>query len=75
MAATLGFLLAAFYLAKYFVVGETVEGWTSLMIIVLILSGTILLAIGAIGEYVGRSYIQLNRRPQYCIKEILRPEK
>lgn len=75
LASILGFLLATFYFAKYFIVGETIEGWTSLMVVMLILSGTILIAIGAIGEYVGRSYIQLNRRPQYCIKEVLNMKK
>jgi glycosyltransferase involved in cell wall biosynthesis len=75
LASILGFLLATFYFAKYFIVGETVEGWTSLMVLMLILSGTILIAIGAIGEYVGRSYIQLNRRPQYSIKEVLNMKK
>ncbi len=70
MASASGFLLALFFLVRYFMAGEQVEGWTSLMVITLILCGTILLALGGIGEYVGRSYIQLNQRPQYSIKEI-----
>jgi len=74
MASILGFLLALFYLVRYFIEGTTVEGWTSLMVIILVLSGTILVALGAIGEYVGRSYVQLNCRPQYSIKEILNIE-
>ena len=70
--SALGFLLAIFYFGRYFVIGESVEGWTSLMVVNLIILGMILLALGAIGEYVGRSFIKLNRRPQYCIKEIQR---
>jgi undecaprenyl-phosphate 4-deoxy-4-formamido-L-arabinose transferase len=71
MASASGFLLAIFYFARYFLVGEEVQGWTSLIVVTLILCGTILLALGAVGEYIGRSYILLNRRPQYTIKEIL----
>jgi len=71
MASVIGFLVAIFFFARYFISGEEVQGWTSLMIMMLILCGTILLALGAIGEYVGRAYIQLNQRPQYCIKEVL----
>ena len=72
MASVFGFLLALFYFLRFFIVGERIEGWTSLMIIILILCGTILLALGAIGEYVGRTYIQLNHKPQYSIKEVVR---
>jgi len=74
MASILGFLLAIFYIVRYFIEGTTVEGWTSLTVIILVLSGTILVALGAIGEYVGRSYVQLNRRLQYSIKEIVNPK-
>jgi undecaprenyl-phosphate 4-deoxy-4-formamido-L-arabinose transferase len=66
-----GFLLALFYFTRYLLVGEIIEVWTSLMIIFLILCGTIILSLGCIGEYVGRSFMQLNRRPQYSIKEVL----
>lgn len=74
VASTLGFLLALFYLSEYFISDKSVEGWTSLMVIMLILCGTILLALGIIGEYLGRSYIHLNHRPQYTIKEVLNKE-
>lgn len=70
-ASIFGFLLAMYYLTRYLFIGSTVEGWTSLMIMLLLLCGTILLALGAIGEYVGRSYIQLYKKPQYSIKDVL----
>ncbi len=72
MASMIGFLLAVFYFARYFIVGESVKGWTSLIVINLVLGGTILLALGAIGEYVGRAYIKLNESPPYSIKEVLK---
>lgn len=43
-------------------------GWTSLIATVLFVGGIQLLAIGAIGEYLGRAYLNLNRRPQFVIK-------
>ncbi len=71
LSSILGFILAIYYLVEYFMIHTTVEGWTSLVIITLVLSGIILLALGAIGEYVGRSYIQLYRKPQYSIRELM----
>jgi len=44
-------------------------GWTSLAIIVLVLGGIQLIAIGVIGEYLGRAYISLNNVPVYSIKK------
>ena len=71
LSSILGFILAIYYLVEYFMIHTTVEGWTSLVIITLVLSGIILLALGAIGEYVGRSYIQLYRKPQYSIRDLI----
>lgn len=46
---------------------RTIQGWTSLMIVVLFLGGTQLLALGIIGEYLGRTYDETRRRPLYFI--------
>jgi polyisoprenyl-phosphate glycosyltransferase len=43
-------------------------GWTSLIVIVLVIGGVQLLALGLIGEYLGRAYVRLNNVPQYSIK-------
>lgn len=45
-----------------------VEGWTSIMLTLLILGGVQLMALGVIGEYVGRSYMNINRKPQYVVR-------
>lgn len=45
-------------------------GWTSIIIILLIIGGMILFVLGVIGEYIGRIYICLNSSPQYVIKEL-----
>lgn len=46
-----------------------VEGWTLLMISVLMIGGIILLVLGIIGEYVGRIYGEIKRRPLYIISD------
>lgn len=48
-----------------------VPGYTSNMVVLLILGGLILIALGLVGEYVGRIYILLSNKPQYVIREVL----
>jgi dolichol-phosphate mannosyltransferase len=45
----------------------TVQGWTSLAVLVLLLSGVQLLTVGALGEYVGRIYTEVRHRPLYLV--------
>ena len=52
-----------------------VQGWTSLMVLVLLLSGVQLTTIGALGEYVGRIYNEVRRRPLYLVSETLGDRK
>jgi len=49
---------------------ETPAGWTSLAALTLFMGGIQLLCLGIIGEYVGRSYLRLNRKPQYIVRSI-----
>jgi undecaprenyl-phosphate 4-deoxy-4-formamido-L-arabinose transferase len=61
------------------VVGEallhaTPPGWASLTAAVLLLSGVQLLILGLIGEYLGRLYLTVNRKPQSTVKDVLRSE-
>ena len=54
-----------------FFLGYAVSGWTSLLVSVWALGGLILLAVGIIGEYIGKIYLEVKRRPQYIIEESL----
>ncbi|MBW7896798.1 MAG: glycosyltransferase [Opitutaceae bacterium] len=47
-------------------------GWGSLMGALLVFSGTQLVMLGVIGEYVGRMFIGINRRPQSVVREVVR---
>ena len=48
-----------------------VEGWTALMIAVLFIGGVQLISIGILGEYIGRIYNEIKRRPLYVVEEYL----
>ena len=51
---------------------EIPQGWTSVATFIFFFSGVQLLALGIIGEYIGRIFINLNQKPQYIIKEQIR---
>ena len=51
--------------------GRTVPGWASLVISVWFLGGIQCVLIGIVGEYVGRTYIESQRRPIYIVQETL----
>lgn len=66
-ASISGVFLAIYYVLSYFLTREEVEGWTTIVVLFLFLGGLILMALGIIGEYVGRSYLALNQKPQYSV--------
>ena len=51
-----------------YLMGGTVQGWASIMLIVTIVGGIQLLALGVIGEYLGRVYKEVKRRPRYHVQ-------
>ena len=50
-------------------IGHTIVGWTSLLVSLWFIGGAILTAIGIIGEYVGKIYKEVKRRPRYFIEK------
>lgn len=69
---TIGLILALYYLYSYFAGtgSAAIEGWTTLVLLQLILGGAILMSLGVIGEYMGRIYLVANKRPQYVVRKI-----
>ncbi len=51
--------------------GDTVIGWASVICSVWAIGGLILLALGVIGEYIGKIYLETKERPRFLIKEVL----
>lgn len=77
--AFLGVSVAAFSLLyglwlimSYFLHGRSVPGWTSLMVITLMLGGLIMFSVGVIGEYLIRIIERVERRPAYLEREIIK---
>lgn len=68
-SSTMGFLLAIYFLVKFLLGLEPLTGWTSLIMVILILGGLILLALGIIGKYIGQMYLTINNSPKYIVKE------
>lgn len=50
-----------------FLLGHTISGWTSTVCIICFLSGVQLLSLGVVGEYIGKIYTEVKRRPRYII--------
>lgn len=69
VVAGMGFLYLIYTLVMYFIRPGQVAGWNSLMAVLLILGGSIMLMLGMIGEYLGRTYISINKAPQFVIRE------
>lgn len=59
------------YSVVRYVLGHTVLGWSSLMVSIWALGGLQLLAIGVIGEYIGKMYLETKGRPRFAIQEVL----
>ena len=68
LVAAAGFLYAIYIAGSYFFSMAPVEGWSSLMVITLVLAGTQMIMLGVIGEYVWRTLHESRRRPRYNIE-------
>ena len=62
--------IVIYSLVRHFT-GHTVTGWTSVMASVWAIGGLMLLAIGVVGEYIGKIYLETKQRPRFIIEEIL----
>jgi len=71
--AGFGFLYAAEVVVEHFLYQNPL-GWSSLMAALLVFSGTQLLLLGLMGEYLGRLYLAANKKPQFTIREVVRRE-
>jgi dolichol-phosphate mannosyltransferase len=63
-------ILLLLYIAFGWLSGSAIQGWTSLMLVVVVLGAVQMFVLGMIGEYLGRLYIESKRRPLYIVSDI-----
>jgi len=66
----ISFFALIYALVSYFT-GHVVPGWTSLILSIWFLGGLQLLAIGMVGQYIGKIYIEVKHRPRYNIEKVV----
>lgn len=62
------------YFLIVWLLGHTVQGWTTIVISLWGIGGLILLSLGIIGEYVGKIYMEVKERPRFIIEKLLYKE-
>jgi glycosyltransferase involved in cell wall biosynthesis len=70
-SAAIGIAAACVVVIQKLFFGVPVQGWASLMTVVLIAAGIQLIFLGILGEYVGRALMNTNRSPRYVIRETI----
>lgn len=72
-SAVLAFVGGLWVIARTLLWGDPVAGWPSMMVVISFLGGLQLMALGIIGEYLGRLYLEAKQRPLYVIDETVLP--
>ena len=67
---SLGSLLLLTYIAYAFLSGQNIQGWTSLMLVVVVLGAVQMFVLALMGEYIGRLYNEVKGRPLYIVQEV-----
>lgn len=67
---TVSIIMLIYFLALY-ILGRTVAGWATIVISIWGIGGLQLLAIGIIGEYIGKIYLETKERPRFIIEETI----
>ena len=70
LALSLGSLLIVAYILYGWAAGRSAPGWTSVMLVVVVLGAVQMFVLGLMGEYIGRLYSEAKRRPLYVVQEI-----
>ena len=72
--SALSFLMILYALISHFT-GNTVPGWSSMLIAICFIGGIQLFSLGVIGEYIGKMYLETKRRPRYIVGERTQEEE
>ena len=75
LTAVSAFVHAVFVLVKTLLLGDPVPGFPTLIVVISFLGGLQLMAIGVLGEYVGRLFVEAKNRPLYLVEEMNLPAR
>ncbi|MGN6154869.1 MAG: glycosyltransferase family 2 protein [Sphingomicrobium sp.] len=70
LALSIGSALIVLYILYAWISGHSIQGWTSLMLVVVVLGAVQMFVLALMGEYIGRLYNEAKRRPLYIVQEI-----
>ncbi len=70
LALSLSSLLILAYITWGWLAGRSIQGWTSLMFVVVVLGAVQMFVLALMGEYIGRLYNEVKRRPLYIVQEV-----
>ena len=65
----IAFILLIFYATKTLIFGDPIQGFTTLIVVILFLGGVQLISLGIIGEYLGHIFNETKNRPTYLVRE------
>lgn len=74
-ALSIGSVLLVLYIAYAWLSGQSIAGWTSLMLVMVVLGAVQMFVLALMGEYIGRLYNEAKRRPLYMIQEVVGGER
>lgn len=72
--SVLSFIFMAYAIAKFFVIQSLPSGFTTLVVLMLLLNGIQLIVLGTIGSYIGGIFMEVKGRPRYIIEETIATE-
>ena len=61
------FIMLVFVIVRKMIFGDPVAGWASTMCVIIFIGGIQLLCLGIMGQYIGKTYMETKRRPQYIV--------
>ena len=70
----LAFVAGIYVVARHFIGGFPTTGWASIMVAIIGLGGIQLLALGIIGEYIGKIFLEVKARPRFIIQDFINTE-
>lgn len=74
-ALAIGSVLLILYIAYAWLAGRIIPGWTSLMLVVVVLGSVQMFVLALMGEYIGRLYNESKHRPLYIVQEVAGEER